>query len=161
MVKKVLLITLFLTLVAGCAKKQIVKPQVPVTPPQTDEEPSVRSDSWQSIPQLKAIYFEFDRADLGDTTRQTLRNNADHLKNNPNIDILVEGHCDRRGTTEYNLALGQKRAAAVREYYSKLGVPLRRIATISYGNEQPVDPRNTEEAWAKNRRVETKVKGNR
>ena len=72
--------------------------------------------------------------------------------------ILIAGHCDERGTTEYNLALGQRRATIVREYYGKLGLPLTQVGTISYGKEKPEDLRNSEEGWALNRRAETRTR---
>jgi peptidoglycan-associated lipoprotein len=86
-----------------------------------------------------------------------LKENASYLLNNADINVIVEGHCDERGTVEYNLSLGQKRAVKVKEYYVQLGVKANRVATISYGEEKPVDPRNNESAWAKNRRAETKI----
>jgi peptidoglycan-associated lipoprotein len=147
----------------GCAKKQVVKPQEQVTTPppvqeQTKEEPSVRFTDWTEVPQLKVIRFNYDSSDLSDDARATLKTNAEFMKSNPDLMVLVEGHCDERGTTEYNLALGQRRASSVRDYYGKLGVPLGRIGTISYGEEMPVDPAHDENAWAKNRRAETKVR---
>jgi peptidoglycan-associated lipoprotein len=139
-----------------------VKPAEPVTPqPQAEqpkEEPSVRFTDWEAVPQIKAIYFDYDSTDLSAEARATLKGNADFLAANPDYNVLVEGNCDERGTTEYNLALGQRRASAVRDYYGKLGVPLGCIGTISYGEEKPVDPGHTEAAWAKNRRAETKVR---
>ena len=80
------------------------------------------------------------------------------LKEHSDWEALVEGHCDERGTTEYNLGLGQRRAAAVRQYYMTLGLDGGRIATISYGKEQPVCTEHTEDCWAKNRRGVTKVR---
>jgi peptidoglycan-associated lipoprotein len=165
MMKSIILMILSLFFVFGCAeKKQIVKsvPEqqvvTPPPPPATKEEAPVRFDDWTSVPQLEAVHFDFDKADLGDADRSVLQKNAEYIKSAPDKLILVEGHCDERGTIEYNLALGQKRAAAVREYYGQLGVPLGSIATISYGNEKPVDPGHNDIAWAKNRRAETKLR---
>jgi peptidoglycan-associated lipoprotein len=162
MQKRIILVILSLFFVFGCAaKKQIVKAvpeQQIVTPLSTKDEPTVRFNDWTAVPQLEAVYFEFDKAELGDAGRAILQKNADYLKSETDKIAMVEGHCDERGPIEYSLALGQKRAAAVRQYYSQLGVPLGNIATISYGNEKPVDPAHNEIAWAKNRRAETKLR---
>jgi peptidoglycan-associated lipoprotein len=148
----------------GCAKKQVLKPSPQVaTPPSVVEqeakaETSVRYPDWESIPQLKTIHFDYDSTNLNDEARNILKTNSEFLKSNPDMFVLVNGHCDERGTTEYNLGLGQRRASSVREYYGQLGVPLGRIGTISFGKEQPLDSGHNEDAWAKNRRVETKVR---
>jgi peptidoglycan-associated lipoprotein len=118
-------------------------------------EPSVRGGIAQAVPQLKAIHFAYDRAELGAQDRETLAKNVQWLKEHPEITAQVAGHCDQRGTTEYNLALGQRRAAAVREYYRMLGVAPERVATISYGKERPVCAEMSEACWARNRRAET------
>jgi peptidoglycan-associated lipoprotein len=168
MEKSIILMILAVFLVSGCAeKKQMVKavpeqqevtPTPPPPPSATKDEASVRFNDWTAVPQIETVHFDFDKAELGDADRAVLQKNADYLKSDPDKMVLVEGHCDERGTIEYNLALGQKRAAAVREYYGKLGVPLGNIATISYGNEKPVDADHSESAWAKNRRAETKLR---
>ena len=101
---------------------------------------------------LPDIYFEFDRASLTDEARATLEKNALWLQNHREARVIVEGHCDDRGTVEYNLALGEKRAQAARDYLVSLGVSASRLKTVSYGKERPLDPANTEAAWAKNRR---------
>lgn len=159
--KKLLYVAGFLTMamLIGCAKKPIVKPPEVITPPkvaETKEEPSVRAE-WESIPELKTVHFDFNKSELRPDAREILKKNAEYLKANKDLKILIEGHCDERGTVEYNLALGQRRANAIREYYGKLGISLGRIATISYGEEKPLDPASNEKAWAKNRRGETKV----
>jgi len=118
-------------------------------------EPSLRGDRDKNL-NLKSVYFEFDRSDLSQDSLATLKENAAYLLNNKNIKVVLEGNCDQRGTVEYNLALGQRRAVKVKEYYVQLGVAANRIATISYGSEKPVDARNNESGWAKNRRVDTK-----
>ena len=100
---------------------------------------------------LKDIYFDFDRADLRPDARETLKANADWLKNNSAATVQIEGHCDERGTSEYNLALGAKRAQSAKDYLVTLGVPERRISTISYGEEIPVCTEHNEECWQKNR----------
>jgi peptidoglycan-associated lipoprotein len=106
---------------------------------------------------LKTIYFGYDKSELSQDALDALKENAAYLINNPAINVIVEGHCDERGTIEYNLSLGQKRAVKVKEYYVQLGVKANKVATISFGEEKPVDPRSNESAWAKNRRAETKV----
>lgn len=101
---------------------------------------------------LREIYFEFDRYDLTSEARATLQAHAVWLKANPSGRVEIEGHCDERGTSEYNLALGAKRAQAARDYLSSLGVSLQRMSTISYGEELPVCRQQTEECYRMNRR---------
>ena len=103
---------------------------------------------------LKDIFFDFDRYDLRADAREILKANADWLKKNPATRIEIEGHCDERGTVEYNLALGEKRAKSAMSYLTTLGVPQDRLSVISYGKEKPADPGHDEAAWAKNRRAE-------
>ena len=103
---------------------------------------------------LRNIYFAFDRADLTPEGRAILAENARKLEENPEIYIRIEGHCDERGTVEYNLALGERRALYARDYLTNYGIAAGRITVISYGKERLVDTRNTEEAWARNRRSE-------
>lgn len=100
---------------------------------------------------LKDIYFEFDRYDLRGDARDVLKANADWLKQNPSATVEIEGHCDERGTAEYNLALGAKRAQSAKDYLTTLGVDAQRLSTISYGQEIPVCSEHTEECWQKNR----------
>lgn len=100
---------------------------------------------------LKDIYFDFDRADLRPDARETLKVNAQWLKENPASTVQVEGHCDERGTAEYNLALGARRAQAAKDYLVTLGIAEQRISTISYGQELPVCREHNEECWQKNR----------
>ena len=102
---------------------------------------------------LESIYFDYDRYNLTKQAIDMLSQNASILMDNPSIDVLVEGHCDERGTDEYNLALGEKRAIAARDFLVRFGIARSRISVISYGEERPLDPGHTEEAWAKNRRV--------
>jgi len=102
---------------------------------------------------LKDVYFEFDRYDLRPDARDTLRANADWLKKNPAARIEIEGHCDERGTNEYNLALGAKRAQAAKEYLGSLGIVGERLSTISYGEEIPVCKEQGENCWRQNRRA--------
>jgi peptidoglycan-associated lipoprotein len=102
---------------------------------------------------LKDVYFEFDRYDLRADARDILKANADWLKNNPSARVEIEGHCDERGTNEYNLALGAKRSQAVKDYLVTLGISTERLSTISYGEEIPVCKEPTEECRGKNRRA--------
>jgi peptidoglycan-associated lipoprotein len=102
---------------------------------------------------LKDVMFDFDRYDLSADARTTLRVNADWLRSNPSARVEIEGHCDERGTNEYNLALGAKRAQAAREFLSSLGISPDRLSTISYGEEIPVCQEHDEECWRQNRRA--------
>jgi peptidoglycan-associated lipoprotein len=102
---------------------------------------------------LRDIHFAFDRSDLTPEARQTLDVLAEALRGFPNLTLLVEGHADERGTPEYNLALGARRAEAARAYLVSRGLNPARIATVSYGEERPLDPAHTEAAWALNRRA--------
>ncbi|MDI6757234.1 MAG: peptidoglycan-associated lipoprotein Pal [Endomicrobiia bacterium] len=147
-----------LVFVAACAKKPMVKPPEPVVAPvaETKAEPDVRAE-WESVPEVLTIRFDYDKYEIRADAREILVKNASYLKANAGMKVIVEGHTDERGTTEYNLALGQRRASAVRDYYIRLGVKAARIATISYGEEKPFDTASTEAAWAKNRRAETKI----
>jgi peptidoglycan-associated lipoprotein len=103
------------------------------------------------------VFFEFDKSDLGAEARTTLERQAFFLRKYPSLSITIEGHCDERGTREYNLALGERRAAAVRDYLVSLGIDGSRVSTISYGKERPVNPASTEQAWAENRRGVTVI----
>lgn len=103
------------------------------------------------------VLFAFDRHDLTPEAREILERQSQWLKRNTSVPILIAGHADERGTREYNLALGERRANSVRDYLVALGLPSSRIRTISYGKERPVDPRSAEDAWAKNRRGVTHI----
>lgn len=104
------------------------------------------------------VFFGFDRYNLTAQARYTLQKQAAWMTANSNVNVVIEGHCDERGTREYNLALGERRASAVADYLMTLGVPATRVSTISYGKERPEDPASNEEAWAKNRRGVTVIK---
>jgi len=101
---------------------------------------------------LATVYFPFDSYELDDQNRMVLQQNGDWLVDNPRYDIRIEGHCDERGTIEYNLALGERRASAVRDYLVSLGVDAFRVRIVSYGEEDPADPGHDDAAWARNRR---------
>lgn len=100
---------------------------------------------------LKDVYFDFDRYDLREDARATLKANGEWLKQNPSATVQIEGHCDERGTVEYNLALGAKRAQAAKDYLTTLGIAAQRLSTISYGEELPVCTEHNEDCWQKNR----------
>jgi peptidoglycan-associated lipoprotein len=102
---------------------------------------------------LRDLNFAFDRYDLTDDARRSLEDLAQALKANPTFGVLIEGHADERGTTEYNLALGQRRAQAAKDYLVSLGIAADRIDTTSFGEERPLDPSHDELAWALNRRA--------
>jgi peptidoglycan-associated lipoprotein len=162
------LVVLFAS-VGGC-KKQDVKKDVPIvgsakTASQEqeaietiafDDEPSVRDES-EMDRNLKIVYFDFDKSDLTADFLEILKENADYLSKKADVKIVIGGNTDNRGTSEYNLSLGQRRALKVKDYYVQFGIEPNRIATISYGSENPLVDENNEAAWAKNRRAETKA----
>ena len=98
------------------------------------------------------IYFEFDKSDLLPESQEVLRRKAEFLKDSPDVMVIIEGHCDERGTNEYNLALGDRRASSAKAFLVNLGIAGSRLTCISYGEERPADPGHNEAAWAKNRR---------
>ncbi|MBX6370429.1 MAG: peptidoglycan-associated lipoprotein Pal [Rhodospirillales bacterium] len=103
------------------------------------------------------VFFAFDRSDITPEARRTLERQAEWLKRYPNVTVTIEGHCDERGTREYNLALGERRATAAKNVLVALGIPANRITTISYGKERPAVVGSNESAWAQNRRAVTVV----
>jgi peptidoglycan-associated lipoprotein len=141
----------------------------PTPPPRPPEPPVIRSDSaitadpltdkpvdWINDPAnspLKPVFFAYDSDELDEIARRTLDENAGVLRKYATWVITLEGHCDERGTAEYNLALGDRRALAAKNYLLSLGVPSERLRTVSYGKEFPFDPGHDEGAWAKNRRA--------
>jgi peptidoglycan-associated lipoprotein len=126
------------------------------TAPATDvTEASLRTGGFEARAELKSVPFDYDSAKLSDEALAVLKANAETIKGDASIEVLVAGHCDERGTTAYNLALGQKRAKEVRDYYVSLGVDGGRVATISYGKEQPLCSDSNDDCWSKNRRAET------
>lgn len=142
------------------AQSRVTVTPAPVTTTTTTETPRVdETDQGLNVEQIfknevQDIFFEFDRAEVTAEYRDILRQNAEVLlRRLPRVSIMIEGHCDERGTEEYNLGLGDKRANSARDYLVSLGVSATRIKTISYGEERPFDPAHTEEAWAKNRRA--------
>jgi peptidoglycan-associated lipoprotein len=103
------------------------------------------------------VYFDYDQSTLSPEARATLERQAAWLKSYPGVKVLVEGNCDERGTREYNLALGARRASAARDYLVSLGVAGDRLSTISYGKERPIDPTSSETAWSRNRNSHSAV----
>ena len=119
---------------------------------------SERMQSAREIFENEDVLFEFDSASLSVEAQEILRAKAEWLKDNPSARVLIEGHCDERGTNEYNLALGDRRAYAAKAFLADLGIDDARLSIISYGEEQPIDSRPTEEAWTKNRRAHFVIK---
>ena len=147
--KKVLVLAIGMLLVASCSKKDVV----------TEKSESSYigygasgSDAGQAG-DLKTINFDFDKSTLSTEAKTILKANAEWLKKNPKVSIQIEGHCDSRGTIEYNLALGEKRAITVKKYILALGVKKDRLSVISYGKERPLVKEDNDAAWAKNRRA--------
>lgn len=131
---------------------------LPLPPGIEVTEASLRGSGFEADPEIKPVRFDYDSAQLSGETLDVLKANAAIIKSRKGLEFLVAGHCDDRGTVAYNLALGQKRAKEVRDYYIRLGVDGRRVATISYGKEKLECSEPTEECWAKNRRAATGVR---
>ncbi|MCS7336633.1 MAG: peptidoglycan-associated lipoprotein Pal [Verrucomicrobiae bacterium] len=167
--------------VCGCRKKPVAVTPIPQRPPGQVgdvspgrpieparetvgyETPSgipiseVDRTGWREDAEMfksETVYFDFDSSAIKPGERPKIQTVATYMKANPRVAVRVEGHCDERGTIEYNRALGERRALAIREELVRLGIAPDRISTISYGEERPVDPGHNEEAWRKNRRGE-------
>ncbi|MPY89794.1 MAG: peptidoglycan-associated lipoprotein Pal [Luteitalea sp.] len=108
---------------------------------------------------LQPVFFNLDSAEIAEDGQSALQQNSEILEQYDNWVVTVEGHCDERGTAEYNLALGERRALAARNYLVSLGIPADRVKTVSYGKEFPFDPGHSEDAWSKNRRAHFVVTG--
>jgi len=104
------------------------------------------------LKEVQDAYFDLDKADIRSDARSAMAKTADFLRNYPQVKVVIEGHCDERGSTEYNLALGDRRAAAVKQYLVSLGIAADRMSTVSYGKEKPFCMESTEDCWQKNRR---------
>ncbi len=117
-------------------------------------KPSPEADDYNRQGVLKTIYFDFDRYNIKDEYKDALRQNAQWIKDHSEFNVVIEGHCDERGTNEYNLALGDRRAGSTKEYLTALGVSGRRLRTISYGEERPAVNGHDESAWSRNRRAQ-------
>jgi peptidoglycan-associated lipoprotein len=165
---------------AGCKKPEPPKPPepppaAPATPPpapapppeaapQKSEYDTLRetaTDLIEKMGLLGDIHFEYDKADIRSEDQPILTKNAETLKKFDFLLITIEGHCDERGSVEYNLALGERRAKAAQEYLVSLGVPADRLKTVSLGKEVPLCQESTEECWARNRRAHFGVTGKR
>ena len=176
-----LIFCVFLMFMTGCAKKVVSKDEGPgagekkaavaEAKPVSDEEArqqALKRDADAAAAAAAAgkvakikfedILFDFDKSTIEPAARITLKKISDLLLKNENYALAIAGHCDERGTVEYNLALGQRRADAAMKYLVDLGVKKADITTISYGKESPLDPGHNEEAWAKNRRANFTVK---
>jgi peptidoglycan-associated lipoprotein len=163
MIKRLMVLAAILSLVAvaGCGGKKAVEPtptdtgsSTPIEEPQETpiEETSTGNTDMSPI-SLGDVFYDFDQYNLTSESKGTLEANARELKRVGDATITIEGHCDERGTKAYNLALGDKRANAAKDYLVSLGVTASRITTISYGKERPFDTGHDESAWAKNRRA--------
>jgi len=135
----------------------IVEPPPVTVPPEPTVESSDLSsrslDEINKLAPLVPVFFEFDSAEMSADGQTALQKNAETLKKNATWVVSIEGHCDERGTAEYNLALGERRALAARAYLVSLGIQPDRLRTVSYGKEFPFDPGHSEGSWAKNRRA--------
>lgn len=154
MLKKILFTVAALAMVAGCKSK-------PKTS-DTDASAAIDSTALSFDPQgsdsgridgLATIFFGYDQSNLSSEAQSTLRANAEWLKARPQVKIQIEGHCDNRGTIEYNVALGERRANAVRSYLTSLGVAADRLSIISYGKEKPLSMGDSDADMARNRRA--------
>lgn len=156
-------------LAAGCAKEKPMDQAQETQPPQVTAQPAPApgQPAEEMKPEAPAmtdldaelrafedenIYFDFDRYNLKPEAVRVLDAKAAFLKAHPELRIQIEGHCDERGTSEYNLALGERRARSAQQYLVRVGIEQSRISAVSYGEERPFDPGHNEEAWAKNRR---------
>jgi peptidoglycan-associated lipoprotein len=150
----------FSTFLSSCGKKD-VKAEAPVasmqmTPPPVEPAPPVDEKN-----DLVTVHFDVDKASLNSTAKKELKQNASWLRQKPHakVTVKVEGHCDERGSAEYNLKLGEKRAEAVKHYLVSHGIRSKRLTVESLGKDRPLDPGHDEEAWAKNRRASFRLTG--
>jgi len=134
------------------AEEDLKKEQMAAEAAKAEEMERAKMASMQMF-MNEDIYFEFDSAVLLPMAREVLSRKADWIRENQDASIIIEGHCDERGTTAYNIALGDRRAESTKSYLVDLGIDEVLLTTISYGEERPVDPGHNEEAWAKNRRI--------
>jgi len=118
----------------------------------TKSPEELREEKYAELRQENMVYFEFDDSRISSEYAELLAAHADYLVKNPSVDVVIEGHCDERGTPEYNIALGERRAKSVAEYLQNLGVSSSQISTVSYGEEKPLARGSSSDAYAKNRR---------
>jgi len=126
----------------------------PTTPPATTPGTLTPAEAAALVRGMQTVFFALDSWSLDDGARAALDANARVLRDNPSLAVTVEGHCDERGTVEYNQALGEKRAEAVKQYFADAGIAMSRMVTVSYGKERPSDEGHDEAAWSRNRRAE-------
>jgi peptidoglycan-associated lipoprotein len=148
---------------SSCSKKEVKSDEPLINPSGGDASGSAATPDTSNVTQqptestvssdMQTVYFDFDSYRITDDGKSALKANAEYMKSNASVEIQIEGHCDERGTTEYNLALGERRANAAKKYLIGLGIAKKRISTISYGKERPQDPGHDEAAWGKNRRA--------
>lgn len=136
------------------AKDEPIPPK-PIPAERVFKSPSEISSELAQL--FQNIHFDFDRYDIRPGDAAILTKIGKYLLEKPDMEVLIEGHCDERGTREYNLVLGEQRALSTRRFLVELGVSPKRLYTVSYGEDMPADPRSNEEAWAKNRRAEFKI----
>jgi len=148
--------------IISCSKKDVVSDDAAMVPSDSSgmaatgegiDTMGSAGDSGIPMSEMQIVYYGYDSYNLSDEARQALKTNADWMKANTSARIQIEGHCDERGTVEYNMALGDRRANAAKTYLVRLGVSASRIETLSYGKERPADLGHNESAWAKNRRA--------
>jgi peptidoglycan-associated lipoprotein len=150
----------------GCSSRKKVSgggepPEAPSTsdnmPPSTETPPPPPSTSdtggEDTQGAFRDAFFDYDEAGLREDAKAALDGDAKYMESHSGVKVVIEGHCDERGSVEYNLALGEKRARAAKDYLTTYGINAARITTISYGKERPFDPGHTEESWAQNRRA--------
>ena len=151
-----------LALAPGCSSRKKVAggPEVEPPPAESTPAPSSQSEippppstdnSGERVSSLEDAFFDFDDFSLRTDAKSALENDGKYLQSNSNTRIVIEGHCDERGSVEYNLALGEKRARAAKDYLVSYGIPGARLTTISYGKERPGCTEKNEACWAKNR----------
>ena len=136
----------------SCQKKLVDASPEPVAKEEPKAEPAPVAYKAPGVIMQEDIYFDFDRATLTPAAQDNLLRKAEWLRENSDVTVTIEGHCDARGTNEYNLALGDRRAESAKAFLVDLGVDASRVTTISYGEERPVCTQKNEECWAKNRR---------
>jgi peptidoglycan-associated lipoprotein len=133
------------------APSPVTAPPPPPPPPMVAPAPPISAPSGE-IPALESIYFDFDKSFIRQDGKLALQNVAAYMKANRDASIRIEGNCDERGTSEYNMALGERRAESAKKYLVDLGIDAKRLSTISYGKERPICAEHNEECWKKNRR---------
>jgi peptidoglycan-associated lipoprotein len=136
----------------GGSADSSVRVTVAAPPPPPPPQPTGPTDDQLFLQEVKDAYFDFNKADIRTDAREALGKTAEFLRGHPQIKATIEGHCDERGSTEYNLVLGDRRAAAVKNYLVQLGISADRLNTVSYGKEKPFCTESNEECWQKNRR---------